>query len=297
VHSHERAGGLSPARRWLLALALASAIGLGIPAAMFARLAASIESQFFYPDQTVYSLPAQFGLAHEDVWIPGPGGSSLHGWWLPAQGEARGTVLHLHGNAGNISTHLPLVAWVPGAGFNLLTIDYRGYGQTSGTPTLNGVVDDGLAALRWLRSTHPGEPIVVIGQSLGGATATRVVAAEPEGVRLLVLDCPFSSYRGIATDAVRGTWMAAVAPAALRALPGPEKDPVSAIRKLKVPLLVLHSSDDTVVPLAHGRALFAAAPEPKRMIEVSNTAHVDGFTRPAIRQQAIAAMLDALQAR
>lgn len=264
---------------------------------MFARLAANVERQFFYPDQTIYSLPSQYGLSVQDVWIDGPGGSRLHGWWLPAQGPVRGTVLHLHGNAGNISTHLPLVAWVPAAGFNLLTIDYRGYGQSSGAPTLDGVVDDGLAALRWLRATHPqqAQRIVVIGQSLGGATATRVVAAEPEGVRLLVLDCPFASYRGIASDAVRGSWMAVLAPAALRALPGPEKDPVTVIRALRVPLLVLHSVDDSVVPLSHGRALFDAAPEPRRMIEVSNTTHVDGFTLPSIRQQTIAAMLHALQ--
>jgi fermentation-respiration switch protein FrsA (DUF1100 family) len=266
---------------------------------MLARLAASIERQFFYPDQTVYSMPAQFGLQHEDVWIPGPGGAPLHGWWLPARGEARGAVLHLHGNAGNISTHLPLVAWVPAAGFDLLTIDYRGYGRTPGAPTIDGVVDDGLAALRWLREQHPehAERLVVIGQSLGGATATRVVAADPQGVKLLVLDCPFASYRGIASDAVRGTWMAALAPAGLRVLPGRDKDPVTAIRALSVPLLVVHCIDDTVVPLAHGRALFEAAPEPKRMIEVSNTAHVDGFTRPPIVQQTIAAMLDALPAR
>jgi uncharacterized protein len=89
---------------------------------MFSGLASSVERQFFYPDRTVYSLPAQFGLVFEDVWIPGPAGGALHGWWIPAQGTqgapVLGTVLHLHGNAGNISAHLPLVAWLPAAGFN-----------------------------------------------------------------------------------------------------------------------------------------------------------------------------------
>ena len=265
---------------------------------MFATLAASVERQFFYPDRTVYTRPAQFGLAVQDVRIPGPGGHELHGWWLPAQGPARGVVLHLHGNAGNISTHLPLVAWVPRAGFHLLTFDYRGFGQSSGSPSLDGIVDDAQAALDWLRRTHPAhaQQLVVIGQSLGGATATRLVARDGHGIRLLVLDCPFSSYRGIASEAVRGTWLAAVAPAALLALPGPERDPVTAIRGLKVPLLVLHSTEDMVVGVTHGRALFEAAPEPKQWLEVSNTPHVDGFTRPAIRQQVIAAMHAALAA-
>lgn len=265
---------------------------------MFSSIAASIERQFFYPDRTVYSWPAQFGLAVQDVWIPGPEpGPGLHGWWLPAPGQALGTVLHLHGNAGNISTHLPLVAWLPPAGFNLLTIDYRGFGQSPGTPTLDGLVADGAAALAWLRREQPEQArrLVVLGQSLGGATASRLVAADSDGVRLLVLDCAFASYRGIASDAVRGTWLAALAPAALRALPGPERDPVTAIAQLKVPLLVVHSIDDTVVPLAHGRALFDAAPEPKRLLEVSNTPHVDGFTRPPIRLQVIDAMRAALQ--
>lgn len=280
--------------RWLR-----GAPGLVIVLTMFATLAASIERQFFYPDRTVYTRPAQFGLQAEDVELPGPEGHGLHGWWMPAEGPARGTVLHLHGNAANLSAHLPLVAWVPRAGFNLLTFDYRGYGRSPGRPTLDGIVDDGLAALRWLRRTHPEQArrLVVIGQSLGGATATRVVAADPDGVALLVLDCAFSSYRGIASDAVRGTWLAAVAPAALLALPGHDKDPLTAIRALRVPVLVVHSLDDTVVPVTHGRALFDAAPEPKQWIEVSNTPHVDGFTRPDIRQQVVAAMTRAVQAR
>ncbi|MEW6704215.1 MAG: alpha/beta hydrolase [Pseudomonadota bacterium] len=267
--------------------------------AWLAALAGCVERQFFYPDRTAYTTPAQFGLKALDVTIPGPEGSQLHGWWLPAVGPALGTVLHLHGNAANISNHLPLVAWVPHAGFNLLTFDYRGFGKSDGEPSLDGVVADGLAALAWLKR-QPGvdaHKLVVLGQSLGGATAVRVVAADPAGVKLLVLDCPFSSYRGIARDAVRGSWLGWVAPAALRLLPGHDKDPVTVIRRLPVPLFVLHSADDAVVPIAHGKALYAAAPEPKQWLEVQQTQHVDGLTHESIRQRVIAAMQSALQAR
>jgi fermentation-respiration switch protein FrsA (DUF1100 family) len=262
-----------------------------------AALSGCVERQFFYPDRTAYTTPAQFGLKAEDVAIPGPQGSPLHGWWLPAQGEVRGTVLHLHGNAANISNHLPLVAWLPKAGFNLLTFDYRGFGRSEGTPSLDGVVADGLAALAWLRRRPGVDPqkLVVLGQSLGGATAVRVVAADPLGVRLLVLDCAFSSYRGIARDAVRASWLRWVAPAALPLLPGHDKDPVTAVRRLPVPLYVLHSADDAVVPISHGKALYAAAPEPKQWLEVQDTQHVDGLTHEPVRQQLTAAMLNALR--
>jgi fermentation-respiration switch protein FrsA (DUF1100 family) len=258
-----------------------------------------VERQFFYPDATSYTTPAQFGLTAQDVVIPGPEGSQLKGWWFPAvgpAGQAKGTVLHLHGNAGNVSTHLPMVAWIPKAGFNLLTFDYRGFGHSSGTPSLNGIVDDGQAALKWLRQQPGVDPqrLIVLGQSLGGATATRLVARDHDGVKLLVLDCPFASYRGIATDAVQGTWLAAVAPAAVLALPDPSLDPVSAIRELKVPLFLMHSSDDAVVPIAHGRQLFAAAPEPKQWLEVQHTQHVDGLTQEPIRRQVESAMIRAL---
>jgi fermentation-respiration switch protein FrsA (DUF1100 family) len=255
-----------------------------------------VERQFFYPDRTVYTTPSQFGLEAEDVAIPGPVGSRLHGWWLPAPGPAHGTVLHLHGNAANLSNYLPLVAWLPQAGFNLLTFDYRGFGASDGSPSLDGVVQDGLAALAWLRR-RPGvdaRQIVLLGQSLGGATAVRAVAADADGIKLLVLDCPFSSYRGIARDTVKASWLRWVAPAALPLLPGSDQDPLTLVRRLKVPLFVLHSGDDAVVPIAHGRALYAAAPEPKQWLEVQATQHVDGLTHEAVRQQLAAAMRQAL---
>jgi hypothetical protein len=255
-----------------------------------------VERQFFHPDAAVYTTPAQFGLVPQEVMIPGPDGARLHGWWLPAAGVARGTVLHLHGNAANISAHLPLVAWLPAAGFNLLTFDYRGFGRSSGEPSLHGLVDDGEAALQWLRGQPGVDPqrLIVLGQSLGGATAARLVARDDVGVRLLILDCAFSSYRGIALDAVRGTWLAPFAPAAVLALPDADADPVTALRRLRVPLLVMHCGADVVVPISHGRALFAAAPEPKQWLEVEHLQHVDGLAHEAVRRQVTAAMLSAL---
>ena len=86
------------------------------------------------------------------MWLTAPDGSKLHAWFLPAQGRAKGTVLHLHGNAANVSNHLPLVAWLPPRGFNVLTLDYRGFGRSQGTPSLDGVVDDAAAALEYLRT-------------------------------------------------------------------------------------------------------------------------------------------------
>jgi hypothetical protein len=270
-------------------------------ALLLMTFSARIEGFFFYPDRTVYHTPREFGLPWQDVRIPGPDGVQLHGWWLPAvgpAGSAKGTVLHLHGNAANLSNHLPLVEWIPKAGFNLLSFDYRGYGQSGGEPSLDGLVADSCAALQWLHQRPDVDPtkLIVLGQSLGGATAVRTVVADPRGVKLLVLDCAFASYRGIASDAVRGSWLRAAMPVVRWALPGGDDDPVRQIKRLSMPVFVLHSGADAVVPIAHGKALYAAAPEPRWWLEVQDVQHVDGLTHEPVRQQVIAAMSRAVAA-
>ena len=258
-------------------------------------LAGCIERFFFYPDAVRYTSPEQFGLRAEDVRIQSSDGTRLHGWFLPARGTAKGTVLHLHGNAANISNHLPLVAWLPARGYNVLMIDYRGFGLSEGRPTLDGIVDDALAALQYLR-TRPDvdrERLVVLGQSIGGATALRMLARDAAGVRLAMIDSSFPSYRGIARDATAGSALGPLAALAATALPGPDKDPVTALKSIGVPLVFVHGTRDAVIPHANSDALHAAAPATSRLWKIPEADHVAALALPGPWRERLVAAIDA----
>jgi fermentation-respiration switch protein FrsA (DUF1100 family) len=260
-------------------------------------LAGCVERMFFYPDAATYTQPQRVGLQHEDVFITTVDGARLHGWWLPAKGAPLGTVLHLHGNAANVSNHLPLVAWLPGAGFNVLMLDYRGFGRSQGRPTLAGVVDDAAAALAYLRSRPDVDArrLVVLGQSLGGATALRLLARDGDGVRLAVVEAAFASYRGIARDAaLQSVVLAPLLPLALPMLPKAADDPVTALAAVRVPLLIVHGTADEVIPFSHGERLAAAAPR-AQFVRVDGARHMESLTRADVQRRALEAMEQAVR--
>ena len=255
-----------------------------------------VERFFFYPDALRYTTPSQFGLTAEDVWLDAIDGSRLHAWFLPAAGNARGTVLHLHGNAANVSNHLPLVAWLPPRGYNVLTLDYRGFGRSQGTPSLDGVVDDAAAALVWLRkrSGIDATRLIVVGQSLGGATALRLLSRDSAGVKLAVIDSAFASYRQIAREAASTAgWLAPFAPFVMRSFPGPEKDPLTALRSVRVPLIFVHGTRDAVIAHDHSVQLHAAANAPKELWTVDDAQHVAVFGNAGPWRERLAAAMDA----
>lgn len=260
-------------------------------------LAGCIERYFFYPDAATYTSPARFGLAAEDVQLAAADGTQLHAWFLPATGAARGAVLHLHGNAANVTNHLPLVAWLPARGYHVLMLDYRGFGRSEGRPTLDGIVDDALAALRHLRARPDvdGTRIVVFGQSLGGATALRMLARDAAGVRLALIDSAFPSYRGIARDAAAGSALAPLAALAAASLPGPEKDPAAALTSIAVPLVFLHGARDSVIAPANSQALHAASPG-SRLWTIPDADHIAALALPGPwREKVVAAMDEAVR--
>lgn len=239
---------------------------------------------FFQPYQGHLLKPDRIGLQYEDVHFPSSDGLTLHGWFLPAEGRARGTVLFLHGNAENISTHIGSVYWLPHEGYNVFLFDYRGYGDSQGTPTLRGAVDDTENALRMLLARDDIDPnrVILFGQSLGGAIATYVAANSAHRLQLkaLVIDSTFSSYRSIAREVLGTIWFAWPFQWPLSLTVSETYSPLKAIpRVAPVPVLIIHSEKDPVIGVHHARRLFAAAKEPKELWILPSGLHIQTLTK------------------
>lgn len=225
-----------------------------------------LDSKFYYPDDKVYLQPSELGLEYEDVTFPTSDGLTLSGWFLPARSAARGLVVHFHGNAANITGHVSQVHWLPEAGYHVLMFDYRGYGRSEGRVTRAGTIRDGHAALDYAlsRPEAAGLPLLVYGQSLGGAVAIVVAAERPE-VDAVVAESTFSSYRGIAAlharELVHLGWLAR---GLARITISDGHDPIDVVRRLAPrALLIIAAEDDRICFPELARELFDAAGEPK----------------------------------
>ncbi len=247
-------------------------------------LSSCASGPFYYPDTTDYGSPADHGLAFESVIFESGDGTRLHGWFMPAAGEARGTVVHFHGNAQNISAHLPFVAWLPKAGFNVFTFDYRGYGRSEGRPDREGVHADGVAALKYVRARKDVDAarIVVFGQSLGGAVAIAVVAEDgPEHVRGVIVEGAFYSYREIARDKVALAGSSQVSGHALvdSAISDAHSPGPVVHRLAQTPLVILHGENDRIVPVRHARMLHEKVGPSAKLWLIPGGQHLDALTK------------------
>lgn len=235
---------------------------------------------FYQPTQMVYSSPETYGLTYESVRFAVHGGEQLHAWFFPARGDATGTVVHCHGNAGNITGHFEHVRWLPARGWNVLCFDYRGFGQSQGQVTRPGTIEDTHAAIDYVKSRDDvdADRIVLIGSSLGGAVGT-VVAAERSDVRGLVLDSAFSHYRREVKWVCQQQWLTwGVAGIVARLLFSDGLNPIDCIGRIAPrPVLIIHGTADRVVPVSMADELYTAAREPKELWLVEDLAHTAIF--------------------
>ena len=215
----------------------------------------------YYPGigRDVAVTPQVYGLAFEPAEIRTADGESLHGWWVPAD-HARGTVLLLHGNAGNISHRLDYLLMFNRLGHSTFIIDYRGYGRSTGAPSEEGTYRDAEAAWDYLRQARSvrQQDLVIVGESLGGGVATWLAAKVPP--RALVLLSTFTSMNDLGAEIY---WFLPV-----RFISRMRYDNLRNLERIKAPLFIAHSRDDEIVPYAHGRRLFDAAREPKEFLEM-----------------------------
>lgn len=191
--------------------------------------------------------------------------------------RAKGTVIHFHGNAENVSAHLVLVEWLPRAGYNVLMFDYRGYGQSGGRITRAGTIRDGHAAVDYVLSRPDVDRrrIFAYGQSLGGAIAVVVAAERPE-IRAVVAESAFSGYRRIAAVHLRKMVLLSAPARGLAALlVSGGHDPIDVVGRISPrPLLVIAAERDQICDPRLGRELYEAAGEPKEFWLVPGAGHL-----------------------
>jgi len=211
--------------------------------------------------------PAAIGLEYEDVTLRTVDGIDIHGWFLPAD-NARGALLFLHGNAGNISHRLDSLLIFHDLGLAVFIIDYRGYGRSKGKPSEQGTSLDAEAAWQYLVDERgiSADDIVVFGRSLGAAVAAHLAAVRQPGA--LVVESGFTSVPDMA---------AAQYPFfPIRWLCRFQYNTERYLQLVSCPLLVIHSPDDEIVPFRFGRRIFEAAGQPKQFLEIRGN-HNDGF--------------------
>lgn len=202
--------------------------------------------------------------------MPSDGGVILHGWYVEGSGP---TVLWLHGNAGNISDRLDILASMTrNLGVSSLLFDYRGYGKSTGRPGIKGLYADSRAGLHWLaddKGIDPGS-IIAYGHSLGSSIAIDLAVEVNGNLGGLVLESPFTSARELAREIYHGL------PVDL--LMSLKLDNAGRIGKIQTPLLIIHGDADEVIPFRMGRQLYESAPEPKTFLAVSGADHSDCFS-------------------
>ena len=222
----------------------------------------------FLPSRIVLSTPKEVGLAYEDVFFRSRDNSRLHGWFVPAgvRPSDAPVVLFLHGNAGNIGDRLEKILMFHNMGCSVLIFDYRGYGNSEGRPTEEGMYEDAEAAYDSLlaRKDIRQDKVIVYGASLGGVAA--VDLATRRDVDALILDSTFTS----AVD--MGKIIFPAIPSSLLRI---KLNSAEKIVSCRMPKLFIHSVDDETVPFALGQKLFDVAPGPKDFLKITG-GHNDG---------------------
>jgi fermentation-respiration switch protein FrsA (DUF1100 family) len=234
------------------------------------------------------------GLGQEEVWLTAADGVHVHAWWIPAK-PGRGadmngvpTFLSFHGNAANIAWRADVYRFLRDLPANVLALEYRGYGRSEGTPSEKGIYADGDAAYDYAVRQRgiPPARVIAFGQSLGTAVAAHLAANHPVGG--LVLEAPFPSARALA----RGIyWFVPGLSWLIRSRFEISEDLARAARSqpggTPPPLLVLHCTEDPVIPFAFGKEVYKAAPGPKSFLPITGQCHEEAtlIDPAAVRQE------------
>jgi uncharacterized protein len=232
------------------------------------------EENCFYPDHFTYSDPAEYGFVKEDFWVE----DRLHCWFIHPRTahEWSASVVHLHGNAENMTSHVTGALFLPELGHNLITFDYSGYGSSKGTPTLAAIQDDARAVFRYLfaKPDKFGNKIFGFGQSMGAYTLARILPDFPQ-LKGAILEAGLHSFHDLFREAY---------PQLLSEVPDKGYSALDTLPLSSVPKLFIHGTSDMVVPYSHSVAMHEHAAEPKELMLLDGVGHIDAFVSMHARE-------------
>lgn len=234
----------------------------------------------FRPSDRTWSGGLAAAQGMEEVWIEFDSRLSgdavaLHGLWIPAERansqHQAPVLLYLHGARWDVRGSANRMRRMQELGFSVLGIDYRGFGQSSKTlPSETMAYEDARAAWDWLAARYPQAPRYIFGHSLGGAIAVHLASEVQQAAAGLIVEGSFTSIPEVASSYQWG-WLP------IGTLTGPlitqRFEAGARIAGLKMPVLIVHGSEDRIIKPALGRALFERAPEPKRFVLVEGGSH------------------------
>ena len=214
------------------------------------------------PPKIISSVtPRDLKMNYEDVSFRTADGLTLRGWYIPATQRTEKTLILLHGYPADKGNILPALSFLH-EDFNLLLFDFRYLGKSEGNYSTAGAkeVEDLLAAIQFLKSRGVRE-VGVWGFSMGGAVALMAIEKAPE-IRAVVSESSYASLAEMTFELLRipglnypiaylvGLWAKL-----FLGIDVTEASPADRIRNTKIPILLIHSSADAVIPFSHARSL------------------------------------------
>jgi len=240
---------------------------------------------FFYPDQEDGGNPAYRRIPFDDVVFKALDGRQLNGFFLKPKNKPKGTIVHCHGNAGNITFHYSLTLFLVEAGYNVFCFDYGGYGKSEGRPSPKIIIKDTVAALNYVKSREDVDKtkIALFGQSLGGGAAASGAMVQDPTVKCLVLEATFTTYREMAWSTSLGKMLFFLTPFVI-----PDKGPKKDLQNINGrPVLIVHGEEDALIPLKFSRDLYETARAKKALTILEGFNHLQGSEGEPEYQKAI----------
>jgi pimeloyl-ACP methyl ester carboxylesterase len=205
------------------------------------------------------------GIKKCDVTFSGPNGKRLHGWFFKKAPLGK-VMLVSHGKDGNMSDRLILTQALLSCGTSVFLYDYEGYGESEGSPTVQRICQDGLAAYDYLvgQEKIPSKDIIAYGESIGTGVTCYLSTQRP--VSGLILQTAFPSLIYAAHDHLWYTWL----------YPDswfPDLNNLAVLKEPHPPVLIIHGKDDRFLPPRYSQFLFDRACEPKQLKLIDKLEH------------------------